>query len=57
MAEFWNPTGINDSLVQQQQGPNYVLVKRLQRWHATLSREAGAAVSMNVAPRHAPGRS
>ena len=41
--------GINDSLVRQQ-GPNYVLAKRLQRWRATLAREAGAAVSMNVAP-------
>ena len=41
--------GINDSLVRQQ-GPNYVLAKRLQRWRATLAREAGATVSMNVAP-------
>jgi hypothetical protein len=41
--------GINDSLVRQQ-GPNYVLAKRLQRWRATLAREAGVAVSMNVAP-------
>ena len=41
--------GINDSLVRQQ-GPNYVLAKRLQRWRATLAREAGTAVSMNVAP-------
>jgi hypothetical protein len=41
--------GINDSLVPQQ-GPNYVLAKRLQRWRATVAREAGAAVSMNVAP-------
>ena len=41
--------GINDSLVAQQ-GPNYALAKRLQRWRATVAREAGAAVSMNVAP-------
>jgi hypothetical protein len=41
--------GINDSLVRQQ-GPNYALAKRLQRWRATVAREAGAAVSMNVAP-------
>jgi hypothetical protein len=41
--------GINDSLVRQQ-GPNYVLAKRLQRWRATLAREGGGAVSMNVAP-------
>ncbi len=41
--------GINDSLVPQQ-GPNYALAKRLQRWRAMLARDAGAAVSMNVAP-------
>jgi len=41
--------GINDSLVRQQ-GPNYALAKRLQRWRATLAREAGATVSMNIAP-------
>jgi len=41
--------GINDSLVLQQ-GPNYVLAKRLQRWRATVAREAGTAVSLNVAP-------
>jgi hypothetical protein len=41
--------GINDSLVPQQ-GPNYVLAKRLQRWRATVAREAGATVSLNVAP-------
>lgn len=41
--------GINDSLVRQQ-GPNYALAKRLQRWRATVTREAGTAVSMNVAP-------
>ena len=41
--------GICDSLVAQQ-GPNYALAKRLQRWRATVARDAGAAVSMNVAP-------
>src|SRR5215475_8110814 len=41
--------GINDSLVPQQ-GPNYVLAKRLQRWRAGVAREAGATVSLNVAP-------
>jgi hypothetical protein len=41
--------GINDSLVAQQ-GPNYALAKRLQRWRATVAREAGATVSLNVAP-------
>ncbi|HEY5979968.1 MAG TPA: hypothetical protein VIT41_10070 [Microlunatus sp.] len=41
--------GINDSLIPQQ-GPNYALAKRLQRWRATLARHDGALVSMNVAP-------
>ena len=41
--------GINDSLVAQQ-GPNYALAKRLQRWRASLARDGGATVSMNVAP-------
>jgi hypothetical protein len=41
--------GICDSLVAQQ-GPNYALAKRLQRWRATVAREGGTAVSMNVAP-------
>ncbi|HEX7746057.1 MAG TPA: hypothetical protein VF462_12440 [Micromonosporaceae bacterium] len=41
--------GINDSLVPQQ-GPNYALAKRLQRWRATVARDAGATVSLKVAP-------
>ena len=41
--------GINDSLVAQQ-GPNYALAKRLQRWRASLARGGGATVSLNVAP-------
>ena len=41
--------GINDSLIPQQ-GPNYALAKRLQRWRATVARQDGALVSMNVAP-------
>ncbi|MGY1725594.1 hypothetical protein ACI79J_01355 [Geodermatophilus sp. SYSU D01062] len=41
--------GISDSLVAQQ-GPNYALAKRLQRWRATVARAGGATVSMNVAP-------
>ncbi len=41
--------GINDSLVAQQ-GPNYALAKRLQRWRAVAARADGATVSMNVAP-------
>ena len=41
--------GISDSLVAQQ-GPNYALAKRLQRWRAALARDGGATVSLNVAP-------
>jgi len=41
--------GICDSLIAQQ-GPNYALAKRIQRWRATVARDAGATVSMNVAP-------
>jgi hypothetical protein len=41
--------GISDTLVAQQ-GPNYALAKRLQRWRAAVAREAGATVSLNVAP-------
>jgi hypothetical protein len=41
--------GICDSLVAQQ-GPNYALAKRLQRWRATVARAAGTAVSLKVAP-------
>jgi hypothetical protein len=41
--------GICDSLIPQQ-GPNYALAKRVHRWRATVARESGAVVSMNVAP-------
>jgi hypothetical protein len=41
--------GVNDSMIAQQ-GPNYVLAKRLQRWRATVARHAGTTVSLNVAP-------
>ncbi len=41
--------GICDSLIPQQ-GPNYALAKRLHRWRATVARDEGADVSMNVAP-------
>jgi hypothetical protein len=41
--------GISDSLVSQQ-GPNYVLAKRLQRWRAAVARDSGTAVSLNIAP-------
>jgi len=41
--------GVNDSLVPQQ-GPNYALAKRVQRWRALDARAAGRLVSINVAP-------
>ena len=41
--------GLHDSLVPQQ-GPNYALAKRLQRWRASVARDEGAAVSLHVAP-------
>ena len=41
--------GLNDSLVPQQ-GPNYALAKRLQRWRATVARQDGVAASLRVAP-------
>jgi hypothetical protein len=41
--------GVNDSLVPQQ-GPNYALAKRIQRWRALDARAAGRLVSLNVAP-------
>ncbi len=41
--------GLNDSLVPQQ-GPNYALAKRIQRWRAVRERAAGRLVSLNVAP-------
>lgn len=41
--------GVNDSVVLQQ-GPNYLLAKRLQRWRATDYRGRGGTVSFKVAP-------
>ena len=41
--------GVCDSLVPQQ-GPNYALAKRMQRWRATVEASQGRRVSMNVAP-------
>lgn len=41
--------GLNDCLVPQQ-GPNYALAKRLQRWRATSEAAEGRRVSLNVAP-------
>jgi hypothetical protein len=33
-----------------EQGPNYILAKRLQHWRAVVSRDKGCLVSSNVAP-------
>ena len=33
-----------------QQGPNYLLAKRIQHWRSIIARENGATVSANVAP-------
>ncbi len=41
--------GIADALVPQQ-GPNYALAKRMQRWRALVGRSDGVLVSANVAP-------
>jgi hypothetical protein len=41
--------GIADCLVPQQ-GPNYALAKRVQRWRAVVARSQGIPVSLNVAP-------
>lgn len=40
---------VADCLVPQQ-GPNYLLAKRMQRWRAIQARAAGVRVSINVAP-------
>lgn len=44
-----NSCGILDNLIPQQ-GPNYVLAKRIQRWRAIDSIKKGVKVSCNVAP-------
>lgn len=41
--------GVVDAVVIEQ-GPNYLLAKRLQQWRALLARAAGHRVSFNVAP-------
>jgi hypothetical protein len=41
--------GLNDALVPQQ-GPNYLLAKRIQRWRALAARANGTPVSLNLAP-------
>jgi hypothetical protein len=41
--------GTADSLIPQQ-GPNYALAKRIQRWRASVARQDGTTVSFTVAP-------
>jgi hypothetical protein len=41
--------GVLDGLITQQ-GPNYALAKRIQRWRAQRVRDQGGWVSINVAP-------
>ncbi|MGH3442060.1 MAG: hypothetical protein ACRDUY_08445 [Nitriliruptorales bacterium] len=41
--------GVADAVIPQQ-GPNYVLAKRLHRWRARAARDAGVVSSVNVAP-------
>ena len=40
---------IVDAVVNDQ-GPNYILAKRLQHWRAIVSKESGCLVSTNIAP-------
>lgn len=47
--EQGKPVSILDNLVNQQ-GPNYVLAKHIQRWRAIVSSKNKVAVSCNVAP-------
>lgn len=41
--------GVHDALVPQQ-GPNYTLAKRIQRWRAVTAAAQGTQVSLNIAP-------
>ena len=41
--------GLADAIVPQQ-GPNYLLAKRVQRWRATAAAQDGRTVSLNLAP-------
>ena len=44
-----NGPAVHDALVPQQ-GPNYTLAKRIQRWRATTAFADGHTVSVNIAP-------
>jgi hypothetical protein len=48
-ADDGSEWGVADALVRQQ-GPNYALAKRLQRWRSMLSWRDGRPASFNVAP-------
>jgi len=47
---YGSPDDAVADILVAQQGPNYALAKRLQRWRATAARDAGTTVSLHVAP-------
>jgi hypothetical protein len=46
---YADPVPVADALIEQQ-GPNYAIAKRLQRWRGICAADAGQPVSFNVAP-------
>lgn len=48
-SDSGEPAGVADCIVPQQ-GPNYLLAKRMQQWRASVARRDGVRVSLNVAP-------
>ncbi len=46
---YAEPVPVADALIEQQ-GPNYAIAKRLQRWRGVCAAEEGRPVSFNVAP-------
>jgi len=48
-SQLGNGTAVQDSLVPQQ-GPNYTLAKRIQRWRALVAAAEGRRVSISLAP-------
>ena len=48
-AAYGDGVPVADALVKQQ-GPNYAIAKRLQRWRGIVTNAEGAGVSFNVAP-------
>lgn len=46
---YSEPVPVADALIEQQ-GPNYAIAKRLQRWRGVWAAEEGRPVSFNVAP-------